>query len=127
MPQEALMNLGILDGRGSFEEIEVAAFVGLAHVTRIELTVAARIWVLAGLPRGAPRGGFLVADPQRQPPLRDVELDDVTVADEREGTADERFRGDMQYARAVAGPAHPRVRDAHHVADTLREELLRDR
>ena len=68
-----------------------------------------------------------VVHAEREPARRDVELDDVAVADQRERPADERLRRDVQHAGAVAGAAHARVRDAHHVAHALRQQLLRDR
>ena len=121
------MNLRFADRGGAFEEVEVAALVGLRDVTGVEVAVAAGIGDLARLPLRAPRRQLLVGHPQRQPPRRDVELDDVAVPDERQRPADERLRRDVQHARAVAGAAHPRVGDAHHVADALLQQLLRDR
>ena len=44
------VNLRIGDGCRAFEEVEVAALVGLRHVTRIEMSVAARVGDLARLP-----------------------------------------------------------------------------
>src|SRR3712207_7395565 len=50
-----------------------------------------------------------------------------SVLDERQRTTDVRLRRHVQHAGAVAGPAHARVGDAHHVAHALLEDLLRYR
>ena len=52
---------------------------------------------------------------------------DVAGADQAERPAGRGLGRDVQDDRAVRGAAHPAVADAHHVADALLEQLLRQR
>src|SRR4051794_36733363 len=88
------VNFGVSDRRGAFEEVEVATLVGLRHVTRVEMAVAAGVGHFARGPGGAAGGELLVAHAQRQATGGHVELDDVAVADEREWTAGKGLRRD---------------------------------
>ena len=115
-------------GAPCFEEVEVAALVGLRDVLQVQRAVAAAVLRRGRLPVGPALLQLLVGDVQRRAAARGhVELDHVAVADERERAADVRLRRHVQHAGAVAGAAHARVGDAHHVAHALLEQLLRDR
>ncbi len=48
-------------------------------------------------------------DVEFEPPLRDVEFDDVAGAHQPERTADRGLGRDVEYDRAAGGAAHPRV------------------
>ena len=56
-----------------------------------------------------------------------IEFDHVAILHEGEWTADERFRRDVQHARAIRRAAHAAVGDAHHVAHAEGEDLFRNR
>src|SRR4030095_12391146 len=88
------------------EEVEVATFVRLGHVLQVERPEPARVMRLRWRPRLAALGELFVAHLERELPPRDVELDLVAVAHERERAADMRLRRDVEYARAVARAAH---------------------
>src|SRR5262249_25856855 len=81
--------------RGAFEEIEIAALIGLRDVALIERAVTALVARLGFLPGRAAacklRGGHL------KPELacRDVELDRIAVLHQCERTADEGLRRDV--------------------------------
>ena len=98
-------------GRRALEEIEVAALVGLRDVLLVERAEAALVARRRRLPRGAAARELGVAHLELELARRHVELDQVAVPHERERTADERLRRDVQHARAVARAAHPRVGD----------------
>src|SRR5882672_4233015 len=123
----ALVYLGVGHRRGTLEEIEVAAFVGLLDVLAEDRAVAPFVFPWRGLPAAFPLLQFLGGDLQVQFALFDVQFDEIAVPDESQRSADKGFRGDVQDAGAVAGAAHARVRQAHHVAHPLLEELLRHR
>ena len=57
----------------------------------------------------------------------DVDRDQVAGPHQRQRPADVRLGRDVQDAGAVAGAAHARVADPHHVAHALLQQLLRDR
>ena len=57
----------------------------------------------------------------------DVDLDLVAGLHQSQRAADKALRRHMQNAGAVAGAAHARVGNAHHVAHAGAHELLRDR
>ena len=84
-------------------------------------------WISRGVHSARRRASSSSATRSVRPALGHVQLDDVAIPHERQRAPGERFRRDVQDARAVARPAHPRVRHAHHVADALREQLLRNR
>ena len=67
---QASVNLRVGDRRRAFEEIEVAAAIGLRDVLGIQPAEAARVRHLARLPGGAPARQLLVGDAQRQTPCR---------------------------------------------------------
>src|SRR3954470_15920171 len=95
--------------RRAFEEVEVAAAIGLRDVQRIEMPEAARVLGFGPFPLGAPARQLGIVDAERETARGNIELDDVAVAHEREGAPDERFRSDVEHAGAVAGSAHARV------------------
>src|SRR3954468_1465893 len=107
--QLKLINLWFSNGGRAFEEVEVAAAIGLRDVQRIEMPEAARVLRFGPFPLGAPARQLRIVDAQRETARGNVELDDVAVAHEREGAPDERFRSDVEHAGAVAGSAHARV------------------
>src|SRR6266850_7750284 len=121
------MNLWLGDRRSSLEEVEVAALVGLADVAREDGAVAARELLLRLAPGALPArqlGGFHL---EVQLALVDIELDQIAALHQRERTADEGLRRDVQHAGAVARTAHASVGNTHHVAYALLQEFLRDR
>src|SRR5262245_44645583 len=109
------------------EEVEIAAFVGLADMGGEHGAVAAKIARRRWLPGRTAAVELLLAHVQMDAPRRDVDLDLVTVLDECQRTADEALRRHVQNAGAVAGAAHTTVRDAHHVAHPRLHQPLRDR
>src|SRR6185369_16417073 len=121
------VDLGLDGRRGSFEEIEVAALVGLGDVLLIEHAVAAHEPRRRLFPRGAARCELGVAHLELELARVDVELDQIPVAHQRKRAAGKRFRRDMQHACTVARSAHARVGDPNHVADALRQQFFRDR
>src|SRR5262249_44030626 len=93
----ALMGCPLVDFRlgdsfRAFQKIEVAAFVGLAHVLGEELIIAARIIARRRLERLDPRGDFLVAQVQLDRALAHVDADLVAVAHSGARAAYRRFR-----------------------------------
>src|SRR5918992_1638957 len=117
----------LCDRGGAFKEVEIAAFVGLSYVAREDRAIAALEFALRLLPGRFSFFQLFFRDFQIQLPLLDIELDEIAIAYQRERAADEGFRRDVQHAGAVARAAHARIRDAHHVAHALLEELLRHR
>src|SRR6266850_6032838 len=119
------MNLWLGDRRSSLEEVEVAALVGLADVAREDGAIAARELLLRLAPGALPARQLGGIHLEVELALVDVELDQVTGFHQRERTADERFRRNVQNAGAVARAAHASVRYPHHVAHALLQQLLR--
>src|SRR5262245_58434685 len=113
------MNLGLRDGGRRLEKVEIAPLVRLRYVLRIEAAEPPRGDGGARLPFGSASGELVVWHAQRQASAGDVERDHVAVADEGQRAPDEGFRGDVEHAGAVAGAAHPSVREAEHVAHAL--------
>src|SRR5881394_2636084 len=107
------MNLRLGGGRRAFEEIEVAAFVGLAHVLRKDGAVSAFVFPLRPAPRRLAAGELVLRHLEVELALLDVELDQISGLYQRERAADVGLRRDMQYARAIARAAHARIGDAH--------------
>jgi len=92
------MDLGIGRRRATFEEIEIAALVGLRHVLEVERSETARVMRLGRRPGRLSRREFRIADRERQLARRNVDLDQVAVANEGERTSDVRFGRDVQHA-----------------------------
>src|SRR5579859_8176129 len=113
-------------GCGSFEKIEITTLVGLRDMLRENLAVAAVVFPGFRFPGRAALFEFHLGDLQRQLPARHVELDDVAGFHQRKRPADPRLWRYMQHAGTVTGAAHARIRNAHHVAHALLEQLLRD-
>src|ERR1017187_9710482 len=119
------IRLGVMAGPG--QEFEVAALVGLGDLLAEERAVAALELPGRAPPSRAADREFPLAHLQAQFPGRNVERDRVSAADERERAADPRLGRDVQHAGAVTGPAHPRIRDPHHVPHALAEQVIGDR
>ena len=83
------MYFRLLDLRRPLEKIEVATFVRLRHVAGVEMTEASRVGHLARLPAGPPSCQLVVSDAKREAAAWHVELDEVTVAHERQRPAGE--------------------------------------
>src|SRR6516225_1211834 len=113
------MDLGVGNRVAALEDVEIAAFVCLTCVLREDRAESPPVARWGRPPRGATERELLVADMQREPPRRDVDLDRVAVLDQRERAPDKGFRRDVQNARAVARAAHTRVRNPQHVADAF--------
>ena len=56
----------------------------------------------------------------------DIQLDFIAIAHKRKRSAERGFRRHMQHDGAVGRAAHARIRNTHHIAHTLFEQLLRD-
>src|SRR6202030_133417 len=104
---------------GGFEEIEIAAFVGLLDVPCKHPAIAALEAPLRLLPIGAALFQFRLADVEIDAARGDVERNLVAVLHQRKRHADEGFRRHMQDAGAIADAAHARIRQPHHVAHAL--------
>src|SRR5437016_3349410 len=100
------MDFRIGCGNGAFEEIEIAALIGLRDVLLVERAIAAREFSGRRLPRRAAAGELLFAHLELELARGDIELDQIAVLYEFERPADEGFRRDVQHARAVARAAH---------------------
>src|SRR5262245_21072827 len=114
-----LVYLGLGRRRGAFEEVEVAAFIGLLHVLREDGAVAALVFPCRRFPGAFSFLQFLVGHFQIQLPFFHIELDQVAILHQRQRPADIGLRRDVQYAAAVARAAHARVGNAHHVAHAV--------
>src|SRR5437764_12631113 len=101
------MDLRLLHRRVAGEEVEVAAFLGLADMSAEERAVAALVMRRRRFPGLLAARHLLVRDGKVQLAARHVELDDVAVAHQGEPSADEGFRREMQAGAAVARAAHP--------------------
>src|SRR5882724_7651237 len=99
-----------------FEEVEIAAVVGLLDVAREHPAIAALEAPFGLLPFGAASGKLGFAHIEIDGARGDIEGDAVAVSHQSERSADIGFRRHMQNAGAVARAAHPRIRQAHHVA-----------
>src|SRR4249920_750473 len=88
---EALVNFRLGNLSRSGEEIEVAAFVGLADMSGEHGTVAARIARRRRLPGRATAGELLLAHIQMDAARRHVDLDGIAGAHECQRPADEAF------------------------------------
>src|SRR4051812_7355377 len=86
--------------RAGVEELEVAAFVGLRRFHAEELRVAARVAILRWTPGLFSAGQLFVADAQVDLARLDVQLDQISVADECDRAADGAFGGDVEDAGA---------------------------
>src|SRR5690242_4966630 len=126
-PSRTSVDLRFRRAGRAFEEIEIAAVVRLRDVPLVKRAETACEVRWRRSPRGAPPRELGIVDVELQTPCGDVERDRVAVAHEREWPSDVRFGRDVQYAGAITRSAHPRVRDAQHVAHALLEEPLRDR
>src|SRR6266542_6813827 len=104
------MDLRLGGWRRAFEEVEIAAFVGLSDVLLIERAETARESRRRRLPLRAPARELVGGHAQLEPPCMHIELDQIAVAHERERPADEGLRCDVQHAGAVARSAHARDR-----------------
>src|SRR5262245_52715409 len=119
------MNLGLGNRAGRGKKIEIAAFIGLADMWRVQRDVAERVPRRGLLPGGTAAGNFLITHVKMDPARGDIHLDLVAGSDEGKRPADKAFRSNVKNAGSVAGAAHARVRNAQHVANTLLQELFR--
>src|ERR1700674_1939081 len=62
-----------------------------------------------------------------QAPRRHVKLDEIAVFYERQRPTSSGFRRRVQYDGTISLSAHPRIRDAYHIGDTLAQQLGRQR
>src|SRR5258706_14164259 len=108
------MDLGLGNRRRAFQEIEIAALIGLADVAREDGAVAARELRLGLAPRALAPGELRGVDLEIELALLDIELDQVAVLHQGKRAADERFRRDGQNAGTRARAAQARIANAHH-------------
>src|SRR5450631_147608 len=115
------INHGLADRRAKirFEEVKVAALIGLPDVAGEHPAIAALEAGLRLFPCGAALCQLRLRNIEIDAARGDVERDAVAVLHERQRPADIGFRRDMQDAGAVAGAAHARIRHPHHVAHAL--------
>src|SRR5580658_8524583 len=118
------MNLRLRRWLAALQEIEIAALIGLADMSRIHGAVTPRITWWRRRPRRAASRKFIVSDVQMNLARRDIDLDFVAGFDQRQRAADKTLRCHVQDARAVARAAHTCVGNAQHVAHAALEELL---
>src|ERR1041385_849322 len=106
-----LINRGLLHRRAKagFEEVEVAALVGLPDMPGEHPAIAALEPGLRLLPCSAAFCKLGVRNIEADGAGGDVDRDKVAVLHQCQRTSDIGFRRDMQDAGAVAGAAHPRV------------------
>src|SRR5215218_6207762 len=119
------VDLRLRHRRAGLQEVEVAALVGLRDVLQVQRAVAAAVLRGRLLPVGAALLQLLVGHLELETAPRDVQLDQVAGADQRQRPPDVALRRDVQHAGAVAGAGHARIGDADHVADPLLQDLLR--
>jgi hypothetical protein len=74
------VDLGFGDGWSLDQEIEVATFIGLGYVPCEYRPVTATVRFRGWSPRGAATGQFSLVYFDLQAPIRDVELDLVSVS-----------------------------------------------
>src|SRR5437879_105655 len=116
-PERRVVNRRLADRRAEtgLQEVEVAAVIGLLDVLCEHPAIAALEAALGLLPGGPALCelgfGYIQIDGARG----DIERDAVAALHQRQRTADVGLRRDMQDAGAVAGSAHARIRNAHHV------------
>src|SRR5690606_19121986 len=99
------MYLGLGRRRAREQEIEIAAFVGLAYMLREHRAIAALVMRLRRRPGGFPTRQRVIADMQMNAPVLHIHLDLVAGLHEGERSADEALGRDMQDAGAVARAA----------------------
>src|SRR5262249_38700511 len=100
------VNLRLGDAALAGEEVEVAAWGGLAGVGGERGAVAARMGRRRLLPGGGAAVELVVADVQMDAARGDIDLDLVAGRNESERPADIALGCHVQDASAVAGPAH---------------------
>src|SRR5688572_30415975 len=91
------MDFRLADRRGAFEEIEVAALVGLLDVAREDRAVTPLELSRRLLPRRLSLAQFFFGNFQVELALLDIELDEIAGLRQRERTADVRLRRDVQH------------------------------
>ena len=85
------MNFGFWDGSGTLQEIEIAALVSLLDVLHVQPSVSAVINPLFRFPGSATPAKLVIIHPHIQLAFRHIEFDDVSVLQQRQWPADERF------------------------------------
>src|SRR5262245_28657776 len=96
-------------------------------MVQVKPAIAATKSSLQGLPGGAPPLQFSFSYMQLETAFRHIQFNLIPILDQGQGSPNGALRRDMQYDRSKGRPAHPRIRDADHVPDTLLEQLGRDR
>src|SRR5450631_41046 len=124
-----LINRRLADRRtkAGFEEVKVAAFIGLLDVAGEHPAIAALESGFGLLPFGAAFCQLRLRHIEIDAARSDVERNAVAVLHQRQRAADVGFRRDMQDAGAVAGAAHPRIRQPNHIPHALLYEFCGNR
>src|SRR5262249_11306530 len=119
--RSASINRGFIDrlAETGLEEIEVASLIGLLDVLGEHPAIAALEAALGLLPGGAAFCQFRLIHIEIDGARGDIERDLVAILHQRQRAADIGLRRDMEDAGAVAGAAHARIRQPHHVAHAL--------
>ena len=73
------MDLGLWDGRGSFEKIKVAALMRLLDVLHKKLSVPTRVNFVSGAPCISPACKFRLTDTHVQLAPRHIEFDKIAI------------------------------------------------
>ena len=107
------------------QEIEIAAFRGLLDMLAENVAVTALEARRQRLPGGLAAFQFGVVDLHLDQALVHIDRHHIAGLHQRQRPADIALRRDVQNAGAIAGAAHPRVGDAHHVAHALLYQLGR--
>jgi hypothetical protein len=74
------MDLGFWDGRGSFEEIKVAAFMRLLDVLHKEFSIPTRVDFVPGAPCISPESEIRLTDTHVQLAPRHINFDHIAIA-----------------------------------------------
>src|SRR5882724_5418464 len=105
----------------SDQKIQISPFGCLHHMLDVQLLVATVGSREHRPPFRATEREFLVRNFQMEPASRDIEFNDIAVADKCEGPARGSLRANMQNHRTVGSAAHARVGDANHIGDAASE------
>src|SRR5579862_184972 len=111
----------------AYQEIEIRALVGLIDVVDVKLLIAAGGARGGWRPRGAAFAEFFIGNQELDLARIDVELDHISVLNQRQRPAYRRFGRDVQDHRSVCRAAHAAVGDADYVRDAAFQQLFRDR
>src|SRR5690625_3831899 len=111
------------------EKAEVTALRRLSHLLQEEPLVAAIRPGMSGRGRQATRasGKLRFLHQEFQSACRGIEANEIAILDEGERAAFRGFRADVQHDGSEGRPAHPCVRDTHHVLHASTSQLAGDR